>query len=343
MAAINPFEETAIITATPRKQSGADWLAWGDGNKYPHYVRGLYDDCPTLQAVIEGFVTYGGGNGVHAPEWAADEESVNVDGQTLADLIADTLRSIAIWGGFAWEVHKNPLTGAIKEIYARDCDTIRTNEDNSVFWYSEDFAKGGRAAKPVTFPKFSEENAAEVSIFYAKVFGNGVYPVPCYAAAVKACEVERNIDTFHLNEINNGFMGSYLVNFNNGFADDEAQEEIERTFNEKFSGSRNAGRIVFSWNEDKEHAATLTPMNIHDYGDKYETLAKHCRQAIFTAFHANPNLFGIPTENNGFSNEQYAESFALYNRTQVRPIQNKIAAAFKKVTGERLIIDHFAL
>jgi hypothetical protein len=61
-------------------------------------------------------------------------------------------------------------------------------------------------------------------------------------------------------------------------------------------------------------------------------------QRIFTGFRANPNLFGIPTENLGFSSEEYESAFRLFNRTHVRPIQKKIADAYDKIYGQKGVL-----
>ena len=74
-----------------------------------------------------------------------------------------------------------------------------------------------------------------------------------------------------------------------------------------------------------------------DFGEKYNSLEKRARQQIFTAFRANPNLFGIPTDNLGFSSEEYEASFKLFNRTMVQPIQKDIAEALEKIFGTEVV------
>ena len=53
----------------------------------------------------------------------------------------------------------------------------------------------------------------------------------------------------------------------------------------------------------------------------------------------------IPTEGNGFANEQYEESFRLYNRTAVRPMQRLICDAYDRIYGQTgvLTITPFSL
>jgi hypothetical protein len=77
---------------------------------------------------------------------------------------------------------------------------------------------------------------------------------------------------------------------------------------------------------------------VEDFGEKYQSLAKHSRQQIFTAFRANPNLFGIPTESLGFSQEEYESAFRLYNRTQIRPVQRLIADTYDKIYQKKGVL-----
>ena len=93
-----------------------------------------------------------------------------------------------------------------------------------------------------------------------------------------------------------------------------------------------------SWNPNKESATDIVEFKVEDFGEKYQSLAKHSRQQMFTAFKANPNLFGIPTESLGFSAEEYESAFRLFNRTQIRPIQRKIADAYDKIYGQKGVL-----
>ena len=178
-----------------------------------------------------------------------------------------------------------------------------------------------------------ERDRQASSILFVKGASTRTYPVPPYAAAIKSCEIERCIDDFHLTSIDNGFAPSALVNLNNGVPTDAEKAEITEDFAEKYQGATNAGRVVFIFNETKENAATIDTVSTEDFGARYEALSKHSRQAIFTAFRANPNLFGIPTESLGFSQEEYESSFRLYNRTVVRPAQRRICDAYDKIYG----------
>ncbi|MCM1503399.1 MAG: phage portal protein [Bacteroidales bacterium] len=346
-AAIDRYVEDNVVRPVERKLGGAmKFVSWGRQNEYPDYLLSLRRDVSTLSSIIDGCRDYTAGNGARlegiGEEWAY---RVNKYGETANDIVKKIADDFATFGGFAIQVIRNN-EGNIAELYHIDMRCIRRDEDKEVYYYSEEFGKRakGYSGRVVVYPRFMRDGDAPASIYYYSNDFRKVYPSPMYEGALKACEIERLTDDFHLNSILNGFTSSYLVNFNNGNPEDEIKEEIERQFTEKFAGPTNAGRIIFNWNFDKDSATTLEKIEIADYSDRYESLVKHCRQKIFTSFRANPNLFGIPTEGTGFNSEEYEQSFKLFNRTVIRPMQKSIVNAFRDIFGmECLVIDPFSL
>ena len=348
-AAIDPYIDTNIISPVEKFVPAKDLMEWGTRNSYPDYLLDLYNNVPTLRAIINGNIDFIAGDDVsiqpltqHLPNGI-----MNNRGDHIREQIKDISKDYEIYGGFALQIIRN-LIGEVAEVYYIDMRFLRTNKEGNVFYYCEDWSKSVRK-DVVVYPAFipnlnwdalddEARNRNASSILYVKNIHTQVYPAPLYAASIKACEIERLIDDFHLADINNHFVSSAIINFNNGIPDDDVTEQIEREFTEKFCGASNGGRTAFSWNPNKESATDIVEFEVKDFGERYKTLSDHSRQQIFTAFRANPNLFGIPTEGNGFANEQYAESFKLYNRTQIKPVQRMIADAYDKIYGQPKVL-----
>ena len=348
-AAIDPYIDTNIISPVEKFVPAKDLMEWGTRNSYPDYLLDLYNNVPTLRAIINGNIDFIAGDDVsilpltqHLPNGI-----MNNRGDYIREQIKDIAKDYEIYGGFALQIIRN-LIGEVAEVYYIDMRFLRTNKEGNVFYYCEDWSKSVRK-DVVVYPAFmpnlnwdalddEARNRNASSILYVKNIHTQVYPAPLYAASIKACEIERLIDDFHLADINNHFVSSAIINFNNGIPDDDVKEQIEREFTEKFCGASNGGRTAFSWNPNKESATDIVEFEVKDFGERYKTLSDHSRQQIFTAFRANPNLFGIPTEGNGFANEQYAESFKLYNRTQIKPVQRMIADAYDKIYGQPKVL-----
>lgn len=356
-AAIDPYVQTNMVLPTESEMRGKDIIQWGDGNGYPDYLAGLVKDVPTLASIIGGNVDFITGDDLAIVPLrpGLDGGKMNNRGDTIRQQVADLARDWETFGGFALQVIRD-FTGAVAEVYYIDMRYIRTNKECDVFWYSEKWDKGVKA-DAVRYPAFipglagrwatlsdEERDRHASSILYVKNTHTQVYPFPPYGAAVKACETERCISDFHLNAINNGFVSSAIVNFNKGVPTDEVKQQIEDDFSDKFTGHQNAGRVMFSWNDTKENATEVVEFKVEDFGERYKALAESVRQQIFTAFRAYPNLFGIPTST-GFSMEEFEQSWKLYNRTHVRPVQRIICDTYDRIYGATgvLTIKPFSL
>lgn len=349
-AAIDPYVESNIVSAREKEIPGKDFIEWGDNNLYPDYLLDLYENVATLKSIIDGCVDYIAGDDVTIlPFRSYGEGIVNTKGDTIVEQVRDIAKDYEMYGGFALQVIRGK-DGKVSEIYYIDLRYLRMNKECNVFYYCEDWKKKGKKGVFV-YPKYmsnveekwltmtdEERSRHASSIVFVKDIRTKTYPSPRYAASVKSCEIERCVDDFHLNSINNGFFGSLVINFNNGVPTDEQKMAIEEDFLDKFSGHENAGRIAFSWNQSKDNAITMDQMQVTDFGEKYQSLEKSARQRIFTAFKANPNLFGIPTDNLGFSSEEYESAFRLFNRTQIRPIQRRIADTYDKILGQKGVL-----
>ena len=348
-AAIDPYVDNKMILPVERFVSGKDLVEWGNRNSYPDYLLDLYNNVPTLRSIINGNIDFITGDDVSILPLTDNfpNGQMNNRGDNIREQIKDIAKDYEIYGGFALQIIRN-LIGMVAEVYYIDMRYLRTNKEGNVFYYCEDWSKSGKK-DVIVYPAFmpnlnwdtlddEQRNRNASSILYVKNVHTQVYPAPLYAASIKACEIERLIDDFHINSLQNQFVSSAIINFNNGDPGDEMKKEIEDAINEKFAGAANGGRIMLSFNKNKESATDIVEFEVKDFGERYKALSEHSRQQIFTAFRANPNLFGIPTEGNGFANEQYAESFKLYNRTQIQPVQRLIADTYDKIYSTKGVL-----
>lgn len=336
-AAIDPYIKEHKVLPTQKEIRGQEYFAWGDDNKYPQYLYELYSNVPTLQSIINTLVDYVCGDEIIS-DWIYDTNYV------ISDLIFDIVKSYAIYGGYALSIVRNKL-GDVAQISCLDFRNLRSNKEGTHYYYSTDFGeKSYGRIKTLCYPKFDKEQTSVLSsIFYYKDDKYSVYPTPLYGAAITACEIEKSIDDYHLNSINNNFMGSVLLSFNNGVPDDNIKNEIEKNFNEKFTGKENAGRVVISYSDDKEHALTLEKIDTEDFSERYKSLAERSQQAMFTAFRMTPTLVGINDNTKGFAREQYADEYALFNKTMVKPIQKMILRSLSNIIDANIEIKPFTI
>ena len=332
-AAINDRVEANIPSSNEVEVKGKEFVSWGDNNMYPDFLYNLYIECPTLQSIVNGITDYVCGN-----------EIISTVGDIEEDYAKCAVDYI-LYGTFALQVIENKA-GQISKVKWIDARKLRSNKDNTVFFYSEDWSKSFGRVQAITLPKFLRGVSQPTSVLVVKnPQSRTTYPVVSWGSAVRAALTEIEISKFHLNEICNNFSGSAIINFNNGVPSDEDKDQIEKSVSKKFTGAGNAGRFLLAFNDSAENAVSVTRLGTDDFDKRYEALSKKTRQELFTAFRANPNLFGIPTENLGFSQEEYEGAFKLFNRTVVKPIIKLICRAFDEVYGveNTITVEPFTL
>ena len=115
-----------------------------------------------------------------------------------------------------------------------------------------------------------------------------------YQGGLQYAELEEEIGNYHINNIQNGLAPSMLINFNNGTPDPEQRDEIERAIYEKFSGSSNAGKFILAFNDSKELAATVEPVQLTDAHQQYQFLSDEAMKKVMVSHRIiSPMLVGI--------------------------------------------------
>lgn len=329
-AAIEKKITASVPELTQDTARGKDYVYYGDDNLYPEYLWSLYNDVSTLKTIVDGTADFITGDDVHC-NIPGMEVQVNRKGDTMRDLIKNLAKDYEIYGGCAYEVIRNK-NGKPAELNYIDFRYLRTDENNQAFYFSKEYAKRWvRSSKVLVYPKFMQDSDAVSSIVYIKNTTSTPYPIPRYSGAIRACEIERHIDEYHLSSLENGFAASYIINFTSGIPTDEQKAEIEKNVQEKFCGTGNTGRIMLNFAASKENMATVQKLDATDFGEKYKAAADRSRQQIYTSMGAAPALFGLVSESTGFSQQEFTEAFALYNATTVRNIQRTLIDSFDKV------------
>ena len=333
--------ETRLVPEiVEKKVSGKDYVQYGEDNKFPQYIWGLYLKSAILQGIVNGTCDFVSGNGIVSNLPLVE---LNAEGDEIEDIIRKLTVDYGIFGGFCFQVIKD-YNGNIKEIYWLDMQNIRLNEEGNKAYYCDKWGKYGEKAieYDVWDPKKNQSNFV---VYFKGHISRGVYPIPRYIGSLAAVETSTEIGQFHLNNILNNLSSSAIINFNNGEPSEEVKRSIENRLNEKFSGAKNAGKNIIVFNDNKDNAVTIERLSEDNFDKKFETLAKSTREEIFIAHRATPALFGLNPENNGFSKAEFLEAFELYNKTVVKPIQKDIQRVFNKLfkMDNSIIFNKFEL
>ena len=331
-----PTHELPLFT----EKTGRDWVDYGFDNQYGDYLRDLYLGSSIQAAVVNGVSEMIYGDGLDATDREEKPEQWLKTQKLLENSDEDIMRQLCfdlkLYGQCYVQVIWNRVRTEVAELRFLPAHTVRTGIADSqgrvdCYYVSPDWSRMREPRfAPVKYPALDLEDRSEAAVVYQiKAYQPGIfyYGLPDYVGATNYVELDREISSFHLNNIRNGLFPSMLLSFNNGVPTDEERRTIERHVNDKFSGSGNAGRLLISFNDGSDSAPQLTPVNPNDNDGMYEFLAKECTTKILAGHRiTSPLLFGIRGDGSGFGNnaEELRDAFSLFQNTVIKPYQRTL-------------------
>lgn len=323
-----------------REQPGREFVTYGFDNLYGDYLRDLFLGSSIQSAVVNGVSEMIYGEGLDAtdreekPEqWLKTQRMLE---QSDEHLLRQLCFDLKLYGQCYVQVIWNRVRTEIAELRFLPAHSVRCGIADSQgrvdkFFVSPDWSRvrENRYA-PIEYPAWdSEDRTQAASVYQIKSWTPGIhyYGLPDYVGSTNYIELDREVSSFHLNNIKNGLFPSMMLAFNNGIPSDEERRTIERHVNDKFSGSNNAGRLLISFNDGSDNAPQLTPVNPNDNDGMYEFLATECTTKILAGHRiTSPLLFGIRGQGDGFGNnaEELRDSFSLFQNTVIKPFQRTL-------------------
>ena len=323
-----------------REQPGREFVTYGYDNLYGDYLRDLFLGSSIQSAVVNGVSEMIYGEGLDAtdreekPEqWLKTQRMLE---QSDDHLLRQLCFDLKLYGQCYVQVIWNRVRTEIAELRFLPAHSVRCGIADSQgrvdkFFVSPDWSRvrENRYA-PIEYPAWDTEDRTQAaSVYQIKSWTPGIhyYGLPDYVGSTNYIELDREVSSFHLNNIKNGLFPSMMLAFNNGIPSDEERRTIERHVNDKFSGSNNAGRLLISFNDGSDNAPQLTPVNPNDNDGMYEFLATECTTKILAGHRiTSPLLFGIRGQGDGFGNnaEELRDSFSLFQNTVIKPFQRTL-------------------
>lgn len=334
------------------EQKSKNWIKYGEENNYPQYLVLLFNRSAKHNAIVTSKQLYISGKG-----WTFDqtemqgEEVIALQGfidnpnqyETLNELAKKTILDNELFGGcYIKVVGTKGKKG--QELYHIDYCTVRSNEDNSEFYISDEWIdeSGNENNTPLftTLPAYDPNVKQAESIYYYKSYRPNLrtYTLPDYIGAVPAIITDAEVANYHRAEIQNSFKGSKMITFVNGIPSDDEMKATERKLKSKFTSTDSAGSIVVDFADDKDRVAIINDLSAGDFADKYTALNDTIQQEIFVGHKVtSPMIFGVRVAGQLGGRAEMIDAFNLFTNTYVAPrqeVQEQIFNIFAPVKGK---------
>jgi hypothetical protein len=144
--------------------------------------------------------------------------------------------------------------------------------------------------------------------------------------------MEEEIAEYLINDVQNGFSPTMIVNFVGGTGTEEQRRQIESQANKKLTGSKGK-KIVYSFNKNKDNATTVESIPLNDAPAHYQYLSEECMRKIMLAHNVtSPLIFGIATSSGFSSNaDELKNSLIIFENLVIKPYQELITDAIDKI------------
>ena len=316
-----------------------DWVEYGDDNDFYTYLIDLYIQSTTNNAIINGVSQMVYGKGIDA----LDSSTKTEEYAALRSIFHDScLRKITfdlkLLGEASFQVLYKDGNVARAEHFPRQ--TLRAekcNDDGEIeaFYYHNDWSKIKPSDKPKRIAAFGFGNGTEPEIKIVKRYLSGYdyYCPPDYMGGIAYGELESEVADYLINDVQNGFSGTKVVNFNNGIPDRDKQLQIKSDVMRKLTGARGE-KVIIAFNNNAESKTTVDDIPLNDAPQHYEYLSTECVNKLMVAHRiTSPLLLGIRDGNNGLGNnaDEIKTASLLFHNTTIKPYQDLITEAMDDI------------
>ena len=315
-----------------------DWVTYGESNSYFNFLIDRYKNSTTNNAIINNISRLIYGRGLFALD-ANKKPSEYAQMMTLFN--QDCLRKLAFelkaLGQCAIQVHYSKDHSKIVKAYHIPVQLLapeKCNKDGEIeaYYYSDNW-EDIRKFPPKRIDAFGFSNN-EVEILYIKPYSIGMkyFSYVDYQGALSYAMLEEEVANYLINEVQNSFSGTKIVNFNNGVPTPEQQDQITSQVLGKLTGSQGR-KVIVSFNDNVETRTSVEDIPLNDAPDHYTYLSEECLRKIMLGHNVtSPLLFGIASSNGFSSNaDELKNSFILFDNMVIKPFQDILIANLDRI------------
>ena len=346
---INLETQTAPII---QEVQGKEYIEYGTEewrNLYPQFLIDLYYNSSTHAAIINATAEM-----ISGEDLICEDENTDLDAyvelkkffrhangkETLHQVVKKLAFDFKLQGAYAIHIIWNTERTKIVEVYHVPVERVRAGIPNNLgqidtYYISSNWANE-RENPPTEIAAFNtNDRTATSQLLYTGAYSPNMdcYHTPDYIAANNWALVDQRVAEFHLNNIENGFSGSYFISFANGVPTQEERFQIEQSLTDKFTGARNSGKFILTFSDDKTRTPEITPIAVSNASEQYLALQELLVQNILTGHRVtSPMLMGIKSDTGLGSNVDELNAAAnFYLNTVVQPLQLHILGTLQTI------------
>lgn len=319
-----------VVTEDTRTRYG--WIPFGINGHDDFFdaVSLAYNQSTTNAACVEGIADLIFGKGIYSKRPEFDGVLQKILPQEDVKRAAFDLK---LFGNAAFQVYWNDEHTKIIKFYHIPVQTLRAEKiyDNPKienYYYCVDWNDQRKIRDKKKIPAFETSNE-KMEILWVKNYTPNLYyySLPDWISSLQYSIVEAELSNLHTNNILNGFLPMVMLNMNSGIPAPEERQTIEDLLYAKFTGTNNAGKFMLSFNDDPATKPTIDVIQIDNLHEKFSYVAEYAQDRILVSHRVtSPLLFGIRTQNNGFSSqsEEMKTAFSILQTMTIAPFQNVI-------------------
>jgi hypothetical protein len=315
-----------------------DWVTYGESNSYFTFLIDRYKNSTTNNAIINNISRLIYGRGLFAID---ANRKPNEYAQMMTLFNQDCLRKLSFelkaLGQCALQVHYDKAHTKVLKTYHIPVQLLapeKCNKDGEIeaYYYSDNWEDTKKyAPKRISAFGFSKD---EIEILYIQPYSLGMkyFSYVDYQGALSYALLEEEVSNYLINEVQNSFSGTKIVNFSNGVPTPEMQDEISQQVLGKLTGSKGR-KVIVSFNDNKENATTVEDIPLNDAPEHYTYLSEECLRKIMLGHNVtSPLLFGIAS-GNGFSSnaDELRNSSILFDNMVIKPFQDLLIASLDRI------------
>jgi len=314
------------------------WVNFGDDNDYFKYLIDRYNNSTTNNSVINSINKLIYGRGLDATDSnKKPNEYAQMKMLFRPEVLKCVITDYKLLGQGYFQLIYNKAKNAIVRVEHVPSQLIRAEKCNdkgeiTAYYYSDNW-QDIKNFVPKRIGAFGYgDKTLEILCVRDYSVGQKYYSNVDYIGALPYAKLEEEIADYLINDVQNGFSPTSVINFNNGIPDEEKQGLIAADVKRKLSGSSGA-KIVVAFNSDETKKTTIDSVPLNDAPAHYTYLSEESRSKILLGHSITSGLlFGIPS-NNGFSSnaDELKNASILFDNMTIRPKQGTVLDAIDKI------------